>query len=105
MLEELVLPDGLLTIGISAFENSRTITNVTIPSSVVSIEAGAFMDCSNLMECTCLAEVPPSINVLAFAFSGSGLVAANFYVPFSSLSAYKQAPYWSNFASQIFAIP
>ena len=47
--DELILPEGLRSIGAKAFENNVWITKVTIPSTVTSIGADAFSGCSSYM--------------------------------------------------------
>ena len=42
------LPDGLTSIGSSAFENCSALTSITIPNSVTSIGDDAFYNCSSL---------------------------------------------------------
>ena len=42
------LPEGLTTIGNSAFEGCSNLTSVTIPDSVTTIGSSAFRDCSRL---------------------------------------------------------
>lgn len=42
------MPDGLLTIGNSAFNNCGSLTSVTVPESVVRIMTFAFADCESL---------------------------------------------------------
>ena len=42
------IPDGVTSIGDSAFYNCRSLTSVTIPDSVTSIGYSAFYDCSSL---------------------------------------------------------
>ncbi len=42
------IPDGVVKIGESAFENAKSIMNVVIPESVKSIGARAFDNCQNL---------------------------------------------------------
>ena len=44
---ELVLPEGLKTIGAKAFQNNVWITKVTIPSTVTTIGESAFSGCSS----------------------------------------------------------
>ena len=42
------IPDGVATIGISAFESCNNLTSVTIPNSVITIGRAAFSGCKNL---------------------------------------------------------
>ena len=43
-----IIPDGVITIGNSAFDGCASLTNVTIPDSVTTIGYAAFADCTNL---------------------------------------------------------
>ena len=51
-LTSLVLPEGLLTIGQSAFFDCTELTTLTIPASVTSIGYGAFSGCAKLTDVT-----------------------------------------------------
>ena len=44
------VPDGITTIGYSAFESASKLTGVTIPTSVTTIESMAFFSCSGLSD-------------------------------------------------------
>ena len=45
---ELIIPNNTTTIGRHAFFSNRKITSVCLPSSVVSVGEGAFLNCENL---------------------------------------------------------
>ena len=73
LLQELVIPDGITSIGIYAFYNCSKLTSVTIPSSVTSIGESAFSGCSGLTSVT----IPSGVTSIgSWAFSGcSGLTS------------------------------
>lgn len=47
---DLVIPDGLTSIGVYAFLNCSSLTSITISDSVTSVDSGAFLGCSSLAE-------------------------------------------------------
>ena len=51
-ITNLVMPDGVTSIGKYAFANCSSLTSVTIPNSVTSIGYDAFSDCSGLTSVT-----------------------------------------------------
>ena len=46
------IPDGVTTIGDSAFNGCRSLTSITISDSVISIDINAFFDCDGLLSVT-----------------------------------------------------
>ena len=52
LITDLVIPDGVTSIGSSAFRDCSGLTSITIPSSVTSIGNGAFYGCSGLTSVT-----------------------------------------------------
>ena len=60
-------PDGVTSIGFSAFSYCSSLTSVTIPNSVTSIGGEAFYNCSSLTSVT----IPSSVTSIGYkAFSG-----------------------------------
>lgn len=97
-LKDIKLPEGLMSIGPCCFYNTG-ISKIEIPSSVVNINGGAFSHCSSLNEFQCHPVDPPSLSNDIF----EGAIPA-IYVPSASLSAYRTAPVWSDYANKIQAI-
>lgn len=97
-LQSVTLPSTLTVIGQEAFEKSGLTCNLVIPESVASIEIACFSGC-NLNSLTILAQTPPSGE--KWMFSSNYTI----YVPATSVEAYKSAPYWSDYADRIQAVP
>lgn len=70
------VPDGVTSIGDSAFEGCVKLTSVTIPAGVTSIGGSAFRDCTGLTSVT----IPVSVTSMGVsAFSGSTKLAEVYY--------------------------
>lgn len=85
-ITNLVIPEGVTSIGSSLFENCRGLTSVTIPNSVTSIGRYAFDDCSGLTSVT----IPNSVTSIgSSAFSGcSGLTSVTIPNSVTSIGYY-----------------
>ncbi len=97
-LTSVTIPDSVTSIGSSAFYSCTSLTSVTIPDSVTSIGAQAFQDCTSLKEVYCKPTTPPTGGAFMFGYNASG---SKIYVPRNSVSAYKSAEYWSEYADYI----
>ena len=88
-IKTVVIPDGVVTVGKYAF-GCPELTKVTIGKTVSSIGDYAF-NCRKIEEMTSLNPVPPTVN--EFVYNVSNL---NFpvYVPAGSVDAYKNADGW-----------
>ena len=58
--EEVTIPDGIEVIGISAFEENRTLQYINFPDSLVHIGDGAFNNCRNLKR----VDFPDSLQII-----------------------------------------
>lgn len=89
------------SIGNSAFSWCSNLARVTIPASVTSIGDDAFHYCEGLRAITVLAETPPTFGYWALEDTPS---LEEIKVPGSSVSAYKAAEGWSDYADLIVGI-
>ena len=76
-----VIPEGVTTIGASAFGGCSSLTEIHIPGSVTLIDAWAFMDCSGLIAVT----IPSSVSFI-------GNVAFNGCTGLSSITVERETP-------------
>ncbi|MDD4839523.1 MAG: leucine-rich repeat protein [Clostridia bacterium] len=109
--EDVIIPniiDGkrVVAIGERAFEGNTDIRNVTIPSSVTSIEDNAFSNCTSLVYLHLLGVQPPTLGYAVFSrtngygFWGTTL-SITIYVPRSSVHDYMNSSDWMLYASSI----
>ena len=97
-LEECILPNTLTNIADGMFNGCSKLVSITIPLNVVSIGRHSFDSCNGLSYIISRAVTPPSLD--STTFHG---VSVNFpiYVPDESVSAYREASVWVNYASRI----
>ena len=95
LMEPVILPKGVLTIGRYAFYGCSMLPKITIPSMVSGIDADAFGECFTLSALTCEAVFPPVLGARAF----DGVAKDNFTleVPEASVTRYQTATGWSEF--------
>lgn len=100
-LTSVTIPNSVSAVG-ATFTNCISLTDLELPSSITQFKNyQLFYGCSALTAVTIWAETPPSCNYPALL----GADNANVYVPRISLSAYKTATNWSQYADRIFPIP
>ena len=93
-------PSGISRIGVNNFYNCGLTGTLTLPSSITEIGYGSFTLCSGLSGIQCNASTPPTVPPMY----GTSYIFTNcwnipLYVPCSSVSAYQNAPGWSNFTN------
>ena len=120
-LENVTIPDSILTIGNNAFDNCTLLKNITfgsnvtsigdmafygcyslesiiIPNSVSSIGNSVFESCTSLKNVYCRAKTAPSMGEDVFEDISS---TAKIYVPKESFDAYKRASGWKKIADKL----
>lgn len=95
-LASIVIPDSVTSIGLSSFGDCDILTSVTIGSGVTSIGNWAFDGCSSLTLMTLRSTIPPTLGSSAIPST-----IQEIHVPINSVTAYKTASGWSEFASKI----
>ena len=98
---ELIIPNGVTSIGYSAFRNCTSLTSITIPNSVTSIGDSAFSGCDSLTSIV-IPDSVTSIGWYAFGYCdsltsvtiGNGVTSIGYYafVSCSSLEMLTVAP-------------
>ena len=97
-MASVIISNGITSIGEATFNNCTSLTTITIPDSVTSIGDWAFDRCSSLKSVYCKPITPPIGVDNMFDNNASG---RKIYVPVGSGTAYKTAPYWSEYAADI----
>ena len=97
-LKEIKLPNGLCEFGVSVFEASGLL-NIEIPAGVKYLD-GQVLNCEDLVWFSLL-----SNEVVELSGCYSVPTDCIIYVPAGLVDAYKASACWSNYASQIQAIP
>ena len=90
------IPDGVTSIGANYFADCTGLTSVTIGSGLTSMAKEVFMNCSALTSITCGAITPPTLNSSVF---GGVDKSIPLYVPAQSIDLYKAAYQWKNFTN------
>ena len=82
MVTDLIIPEGVTSIGQYAFSGCSSFTSVTIPDSMTSIRSSAFSNCTSLREIT----IPNSVTAIGKYVFGGCISLANVSIPDSVTS-------------------
>ena len=94
------IPNNVTSIGDTAFLNCKKLTSVIIPNSITEIGDRAFLFCTNLASVYCMSTTPPALIQDGRTFDNNA-DGRKIYVPTGSLSAYRSAKGWKEYASAI----
>ena len=90
------IPSSVSNLYLQCFWNCSSLKSIEIPSSVKSINHLCFAACTALEEIICHVSNPPTIVKKTFEDVNKSIPV---YVPASSIDAYKNADYWSEFTN------
>lgn len=102
-LESVILPNGLTTIGESAFSNCQNLMSIVIPNTISTIGANAFSNCLSLYSVTSLLNLPFNLDETTFQYNGTQYdkdivyMAATLYVPRGRVPMYSSIQGWQKF--------
>lgn len=108
-LENVVIEEGVTTIGGQAFRYNPNLKTVDLPSTVTSIANYAFQiptgtTTTAFETLTVRATTPPTIYSSSIVINNPGGLVWTIKVPAASVDAYKAASGWSSFSSRITSI-
>lgn len=95
LCEDIIFPEGLVSIEEQAFHECTNIPRIELPSSLQTINRYAFNGCYNISSIVCHAVEPPS--VIQGAFDGVAKDNFTVEVPAQSVTRYKTESGWSDF--------
>ena len=95
-LDSVYLPEGILTIGSSAFLNCSALKAFSVPSTVTTINGAAFQGCTSMETMTSLATTPPTVSQ-STTFADI-VTQCTLYVLQGYRATYLAATNWSSFS-------
>ena len=93
-LEEVIMEEGVTSIGAKAFYNCTSLTSVTIPDSVTQIRPGMFLECKNIT----YLKVGGGVKNICDSSESNRL---EYYPPNSSASIYVYNPFYIGAGSKL----
>ena len=97
-LKNITIPNSITSIKELTFFDCESLTSITIHEGITSIEFSAFKGCKSLKKVYCKPTIPPAGDTFMFEENAPG---RKIYVPRASVDAYKRAPHWDYYASDI----
>ena len=99
-LQEIIVPEGVQSIGGSAFRGCSALEGITLPSTITDIGSRILAYNDAMKYCIILAVTPPTSST-AESFAQNGSSKYPIYVPDGSVDLYKNANNWTSLASRI----
>lgn len=104
--ENIVIPEGVSSLGKQCFSDCYSVVSVTIPASVTSMGINVFAQCKKLKDIHVKGDKPATLEESerssdAFSMLDFAAQGITIYVPSASVDAYKSASVWSKYADYI----
>ncbi len=97
LLEKVVLPEGIESLGTYAFSEIYKVKEITLPSTITSLGSYCFRSCTGLQTVTCLAQTPPEAS--ASSVFNNDAYNGTLYVPFRKKADYAAHDVWGKFVN------
>ena len=81
--------EGLVNIGYNAFRNCPSLTEIDLPSTLLSMSYGSFGSCPNLKKVISRATTPPTNNGYNAVIADCDMTDVKLYVPAMSIDKYR----------------
>ena len=94
-LKSIIIPNSVTKVNEGAFVQCRNLKSLTIGEGVTFLGDHVFFKCNSLTAVTCLAVVPPTMDLQVFRSVDCSQIPL--YVPAGSVDAYKSADQWKEF--------
>lgn len=95
-LKKVALPNSLLYIDNSAFNHCDSLQSIIIGDSLIGFGSEALRSCSGLTSITCNTIIPPSVSRFNFFNVNKSIPL---YVPYESINLYQTAEGWRDFTN------
>ncbi len=91
--------EGLKSFEWNAFRGCTALTEIDLPSTLLSMYSGVFADCTNIKKVTSRAVVPPTHNGSGYSsiLYGCDMTDVKLYVPAMSIDNYRAESGWKSF--------
>jgi hypothetical protein len=96
-LKKIDIPSSVISIWAGAFYNCSSLTSIVLPQNIEKIKDYVFRNCANLGKVVCYATTPPTFDTSAFDNTPSDKVL---YVLDDYVSAYENSS-WKSYFSNI----